>query len=401
MSAVDSNITSSDRLGVLIAGLGGAVASTVAAGLERIRGGDQDRTGLPLAGFANAGLVPYEAMEVAGWDLNPADLATALAQHRVLPPEMARGLTEALSRIKPWPATGSIAFCRNVDGGNRFTTNSLLGAVEQLRIDMRGYRQRTGIERLVVINLASVESWPDDTRAFADIGRFEQALADNDPSISPAMLYAYAAIMENVPYGNFTPSLGADIPALASLAASRGVPVTGKDGKTGQTFIKTVIAPGLRDRALHVDGWFSTNILGNNDGLALDDPASLKSKLVTKGSVLDDILGYKVEDHVVHIHYYRPRGDDKEAWDNIDITGFLGQRMQLKLNFLCKDSVLAAPLVIEIARCLDLALRRGEGGAQPQLGLFFKSPMTRDGAPPEHDFGRQQRALEAWLETTG
>ena len=391
----------SDRVGLLIVGLGGAVGSTVAAGLERIRRGSADRAGLPLAGQHAAGLVPYDAIEIAGWDLSPDDLATASARHRVLPPEMLSALHEPLDAIRPWAATGNRAFCRNVDGTNRITANSHLGAVEQIRQDMRGFADRSGIRRLVVVNLASVESWPKDTGAFGTIQRFEQALLDNDPSIGPAMLYAYAAIKEGVPYGNFTPSLGADLPALAELADARGVPVAGKDGKTGQTFVKTVLAPAFRDRALHVDGWFSTNILGNNDGLALDDPDSLSSKLNTKGSVLDDILGYPVEDHICHIHYYRPRGDDKEAWDNIDISGFLGQRMQIKVNFLCKDSVLAAPLVIELARCLDLAHRRGERGTQEQLGMFFKSPTTRNQAAPEHDFFRQQQALMGWLARAG
>ncbi len=188
------------------------------------------------------------------------------------------------------------------------------------------------------------------------------------------MLYAYAAI-ERLPYANFTPSVAADVPPLIAARARAQRAVAGKDGKTGQTFMKTVIAPALRARALHVDGWFSTNILGNRDGLALDDPNSLQSKLDTKGSVLDHILGYPVEDHIVDIRYYRPRGDDKEAWDNIDVTGFMGQRMQIKVNFLCKDSILAAPLAIEIARCLGLAERRGEGGVQEQMGLFFKAPM--------------------------
>ena len=198
------------------------------------------------------------------------------------------------------------------------------------------------------------------------------------------MLYAYAAIDSDSPYANFTPSVAADVAPLAEMAREMGVPIAGKDGKTGQTFLKTVIAPALKERSLHVDGWFSTNILGNSDGLALDDPKSLASKLGTKGSVLDDILGYKVEDHIIMIHYYRPRGDDKEAWDNIDMTGFLGQKMQLKLNFLCKDSILAAPLAIEIARCIDLAAQRGEGGVREELSLFFKLPQTAEwcGAGP-------------------
>jgi myo-inositol-1-phosphate synthase len=210
------------------------------------------------------------------------------------------------------------------------------------------------------------------------------------------MLYAYAAIAEGVPYGNFTPSVAADIPALIEFAEKQGVPIAGKDGKTGQTFLKTVLAPALKSRALHVDGWYSTNILGNRDGLALSNEDSLASKVKTKSSVLDDILGYEVEDHIVDIRYYRPRGDDKEAWDNIDIHGFLGQRMQIKVNFLCKDSILAAPLAIEIARCLDVARQRGESGVQEQISTFFKLPMTRS-LRPEQAFHRQENALIRWL----
>ena len=212
------------------------------------------------------------------------------------------------------------------------------------------------------------------------------------------MLYAYAAILEDAGYGNFTPSTGADVPALIALAEARGVPLAGKDGKTGQTFVKTALAPGLKARALTVDGWFSTNILGNRDGEALRKAGSLASKIGTKGSVLDQILGYEVEDHVVKINYYRPRGDAKEAWDNVDLVGFLGQRMQLKINFLCKDSILAAPLAIDIARCLDLASRSGRGGVMEPMGVFFKGPMTTDvAAIPEHDFGKQQAAFVDWL----
>jgi myo-inositol-1-phosphate synthase len=184
------------------------------------------------------------------------------------------------------------------------------------------------------------------------------------------------------------------------LARRQGAPVAGKDGKTGQTLLKTVLAPALRDRALRVDGWYSTNILGNRDGEALNDPASKASKLDTKGAVLDSILGYKVQDHIVQIQYYRPRGDNKEAWDNIDVTGFLGQPMQLKVNFLCKDSILAAPLVVELARALDLARRRGERGVIEALGCFFKAPMSQNGGTPEHALPEQQRRLMSWLSSS-
>jgi myo-inositol-1-phosphate synthase len=266
---------------------------------------------------------------------------------------------------------------------------------DPLRSDLAEFKTRG--DTVVVINLASTEKLTvEGNEIFNSLAGFERALNENSADISPAMLYAYAALIENVPYGNFTPSVAADIPALIELAEQQNVPVAGKDGKTGQTFIKTVLAPAFKSRALKVEGWYSTNILGNRDGLALSNEDSLASKLKTKSSVLDDILGYEVEDHIVDIRYYRPRGDNKEAWDNIDITGFLGQPMQLKVNFLCKDSVLAAPLVIEIARCLDLAKQRGIGGIQEHLSVFFKLPMTKTGKP-EHAFHVQENVLLSWL----
>ena len=385
------------RLGVLVVGLGGAVATTAVAGIEMLRAGSNDTTGLPLAGMSVPGLAGYTQLDFAGWDLNGADLSAAAAEHGVLERGQAEAVGPALSRQRPWPAVGSLDFCRNVDGVNKISAGSHREAIDRIREDIRGYRSKTGIENVVLINLASVERWPSDTTSLASVTAFERGLDANDAAISPAMLYAYAAITENVPYGNFTPSLAADIPALTQLAIERNVPVAGKDGKTGQTFLKTVLAPALRDRSLFVEGWFSTNILGNRDGLALDNAESLASKLSTKGSVLDDILGYEVGSHLVNIQYYKPRGDNKEAWDNIDLVGFLGQKMQLKLNFLCRDSILAAPLVIEIARVLDLAHRRGNGGIQEQLGLFFKAPMTPAGMREIHGVPEQQRRLVEWL----
>jgi myo-inositol-1-phosphate synthase len=258
-------------------------------------------------------------------------------------------------------------------------------AVAAIVDDLARFKAAHRLDDLVVVNLASTERTPADGPALRTPDAFEHALDEDDPDIGPAMLYARAAIEAGVPYGNFTPSVAADAPALVELARRKGVPVAGKDGKTGQTLMKTVLAPALRARALRVDGW------------ALEDPDSLRSKLGTKGSVLDGILGYRVEDHIVDIRYYRPRGDDKEAWDNIDVTGFLGQRMQIKVNFLCKDSILAAPLVLEIARVLDLARQRGEAGPQEQLSLFFKAPMTANGHRPEHAFHAQERMLADWL----
>jgi myo-inositol-1-phosphate synthase len=385
------------RLGVAVVGLGGAVATTAVAGIEIIKRGTNRLEGLPLADVQVSGMAEYRDMVFGGWDLNGADLATAATNHRVLNEGQMAGTGEVLSEIRPWAAIGSGAFCRGVSGANKHEAPGHRAAVEAIATDLRRFRDTSGADSIVMINLASTERTPVDEETLGSLDAFEQALDRNDPSIGPAMLYAYAAIESGVPYGNFTPSLAADAPALIDFARQRRVPVAGKDGKTGQTMMKTVLAPALRARALHVDGWFSTNILGNRDGEALRDPDSLKSKLDTKGNVLDSILGYHVEDHLVDIRYYRPRGDDKEAWDNIDISGFLGQRMQIKVNFLCKDSVLAAPLVLEIARVLDLAAQRGEGGVQEQLSVFFKAPMVGNGHPPEHAFHVQERMLLDWL----
>ncbi|MCU0490134.1 MAG: inositol-3-phosphate synthase [Chloroflexaceae bacterium] len=390
------------RVGVAIVGLGGAVATTVVAGIELLRQGNATTQGLPLAELDptfTAELPPYESLIFGGWDLYADNLANAARIHNVLTPAQLEQAGPALEQISPWPAAGNPNFCRNVEGEHQIEMVSHRATVEQICTDLRHFRQEQRLEGVVMVNLASTERRTDvSLPVFASLDAFERALDANSPEIGPAMLYAYAAIAEDTPYVNFTPSVAVDIPALMEFAERRGVPVAGKDGKTGQTMLKTVIASALRSRALHVDGWFSTNILGNRDGQALADAESLQSKLTTKSTVIDQILGYRVEDHVVYIHYYRPRGDNKEAWDNIDISGFLGQPMQLKVNFLCRDSVLAAPLVIELARLMELAQRRGMVGIQEQLGYFFKLPMTA--APeivPEHALHVQEQRMLAWL----
>ncbi|BAQ48438.1 MULTISPECIES: inositol-3-phosphate synthase [Methylobacterium] len=386
------------RVGVAFVGMGGAVATTAIAGIEMIKSGSNRLDGLPLAGHAVAGMVGYKDLVFGGWDLNGDDLGAAATGHGVLTRQDIENGAQVLNGMKPWPAVGSAKFCKNIDGGNRIVAKDHREAVDCIAGDLKRFREESGVDDVVVVNLASTERWPDlDDPTLNSAAAFERGLDSSDEAISPAMLYAYAAIKNGIPYANFTPSVAADVPALIDLAKQLNVPVAGKDGKTGQTMMKTVLAPALKARALHVDGWFSTNILGNRDGLALNDKDSLQSKLNTKGTVLDSILGYPVEDHLVHIHYYRPRGDDKEAWDNIDVTGFLGQRMQIKVNFLCKDSILAAPLVIEIARVLDLAKKRGDGGVQEQLSTFFKAPMVKNGHGPEHAFGVQERMLLDWL----
>jgi myo-inositol-1-phosphate synthase len=382
-------------LGIAVVGLGGAVGTTMAAGIELLKKGLIDTAGLPLAEFTDAGLAEYENIVFAGWDLFGEPLAKAAEEHDVLTHKQFVAAEDSLRKIKPWPAAGNDKFLSNIEGGNRLERGTHRETIEKIRSDLRGFAATC--DSVVVINLASTEKLAaEGNEIFNSAAGFEKALDDNSGDISPAMLYAYAAICEKVPFGNFTPSAAADIPALIELATAQNVPVAGKDGKTGQTFIKTVLAPALRSRALKVEGWYSTNILGNRDGLALSNEDSLASKVKTKSSVLEDILGYPVEDHIVDIRYYRPRGDNKEAWDNIDITGFLGQPMQLKVNFLCKDSILAAPLAIEIARCLDLAKRRGQGGVQEQVSVFFQLPMTI-GHNPEQAFHKQEEMLIAWL----
>ena len=392
------DVAQNGRLGVAIVGMGGAVATTAVAGIELIKSGSNRYDGLPLADIGVDGLSGYRDIVFGGWDVNGDDLGSAALSHGVVSKQVLDEGAPVLREMKPWKAIGSSRFCKNIDGQNKIEAPTHREAIDLIASDLERFRRESGVDQVVVMNLASTERWPDLTApALNSLDAFERGLDQNDEAIGPAMLYAYAAVANGLPYGNFTPSVAADIPALTELAQARNVPVAGKDGKTGQTMMKTVIAPALKARALHVDGWFSTNILGNRDGLALNDPDSLQSKLNTKGSVLDQILGYPVEDHIVDIRYYRPRGDDKEAWDNIDVTGFMGQRMQIKVNFLCKDSILAAPLVIEIARVLELAAKRGDGGVQEQLSVFFKAPMVRNGHGPEHAFHAQEQMLLDWL----
>jgi myo-inositol-1-phosphate synthase len=390
------------RLGIAIVGVGGAVATTAIAGMELIRIGAAGYEGLPLAGLPGeltSDLAGYEDLVFGGWDLNGDHLAQAARIHNVLPEKQLNAVAGYLSGMLPWKAIASRQFCRNIDGKHVFLTDSHRESVAVIREDLARFRRLHKLDGLVVLNLASTEGTGDkDDPQFQTLELFERALDANERKISPAMLYAYSAIRSEASYVNFTPSVAADLPALIELSRREGVPLCGKDGKTGQTMIKTVLAPAFRMRALRVDGWYSTNILGNRDGLALNDKDSLASKLATKGSVLNQILGYAVDDHLVDIRYYKPRADNKESWDNIDITGFLGQPMQIKVNFLCRDSILAAPLALESCRLLDLAQRRGESGIQPQLGVFYKQPMSAVGDPlPENALHVQQEVLLRWL----
>ena len=391
----------SKKLGIAIIGLGGAVGTTMVAGIELLKKGKIGTEGLPLANL-DAELIKdlanYENIVFGGWDLHGENLAAAAEEHDVLTHKQFVAVESELRQIKPWRAAGNKSFLENIEGENQFAlTDSHRETIEKIQKDLQEFKK--SCDSVVVINLGSTEKLAaEGNEIFNSIADFEKALDENSKEISPAMLYAYAAITEQIPYGNFTPSVAADIPALVEFAEKQNVPLAGKDGKTGQTMIKSVLAPAFRTRALKVEGWFSTNILGNRDGLALSNAESLASKVKTKSSLLEDILGYTVEDHLVDIRYYRPRKDNKEAWDNIDLTGFLGQPMQLKVNFLCKDSILAAPLAIEIARCLDLAKQRGEKGVLEEVGVFFKYPMTRKkNAKPENALHRQEAILIEWL----
>jgi myo-inositol-1-phosphate synthase len=382
-------------LGIAIVGLGGAVGTTMVAGVELLKKGLIGTEGLPLAGLEIEDIADYKDIVFAGWDLHGEHLAKAAEEHEVLTHKQFIAVEESLRTLKPWPATGNDKFLSNIEGENRVSTQSHRESITKIRADLQKFKRTC--DSVVVINLASTEKLAaEGNEIFNSIAGFETALDENSADIPPAMLYAYAAVAEQVPFGNFTPSVAVDTPALIEFAEKQGVPVAGKDGKTGQTFIKSVLAPAFKARALKVEGWYSTNILGNRDGLALSNEDSLASKIKTKSSLLDDILGYEVEDHLVDIRYYRPRKDNKEAWDSIDIRGFLGQPMQLKVNFLCKDSILAAPLALEIARCLDLAKQRGESGIQDQLSVFFKMPMVKSGRP-DQAFHKQEDRLLKWL----
>ncbi|GIU83116.1 MAG: inositol-3-phosphate synthase [Acidobacteria bacterium] len=381
------------KLGIAVIGLGGAVGTTMVAGIELLKKNKISKTGLPLADV-KADLIDYEEIVFSGWDLFGADLAQAAKTHGVLSYEQLAEVEDFLKILKPLPAIADSNFLE-IEGDNIIKANSHTEKIAQIRSDLRSFKKNC--DSVVVINLASTEKLIDENKEiFKSLEKFERAIEENSEEISPAMLYAYASIAEKIPYANFTPSVAVEIPALIEFAEKNSVPIAGKDGKTGQTFIKTVLAPALRARNLKVVGWYSTNILGNRDGFVLSNENSLASKIKTKSSVLNDILGYEVEDHIVDIRYYRPRGDNKEAWDSVDFLGFLEQQMQIKINFLCKDSILAAPLAIEIARCLELAQRSGEKGIQEQLSVFFKSPMSKGN--PEHAFHRQEQMLMAWLE---
>lgn len=407
------------RLGVLMPGIG-AVATTFIAGVELVRKNLAEPIGsLTQLGTIRLGdrtenpspkikeLVPLQEVDglvFGGWDAFPDDAYEAAAQAGVLDKEHLNAVRDELKGIGPMPSVFDPRYVSRLHATHKKGCSSLTEAAEKVREDIRAFKAERSLERVVMVNCASTEAYAQPKEAHFSVEAFKKALKDSDPSVSPAMVYAYAAIMEGVPYANGAPSLAVDVPALTELAKERGVAIAGKDFKTGQTLMKTIIAPGLKARMLGLEGWFSANILGNRDGEVLDAPEALKSKEVTKLGVLGSILQpelypelYKEISHAVKIDYYPPRGDAKEGWDNIDLFGWLGYPMQIKVNFLARDSILAAPIVLDLALFMDLAQRAAMSGIQEWLSFYFKSPMTEEGSYPEHDLFIQLMKLEDTL----
>ena len=407
------------RLGILLAGLG-AVSTTLIAGVHAIRKGLAAPTGsLTQMGTIRLGkrtegrsplirdFVPLAALDdlvFGGWDIFEDDCYQAACNAEVLQRPLLDQVRPELEAVQPWPAVFDQSYVKKLDGPNVKTGANKRELAEQLRADIRRFRDTNGVERLILIWCGSTEVYLEESAVHQSLEAFERGLEASDPAIPSSMIYAYAALMEGIPYANAAPNLSADVPALEELALRTGSPLAGKDLKTGQTLMKTMIAPGFKARLLGVSGWYSTNILGNRDGEVLDDPESFKTKEESKKSVLDHILQpelyptlYNDLHHVVRINYYPPRGDNKEGWDNIDLFGWLDYPMQLKINFLCRDSILAAPIVLDVALFLDLATRAGMSGIQEWLSFYFKSPIHRRDLYPEHDLFIQLMKLKNTL----
>jgi myo-inositol-1-phosphate synthase len=407
------------KLGLLTPGMG-AVATTLVAGVSAVRRG----LGQPIGSLTQMGtirlgkrtekripkikdFVPLSGLEdlvFGGWDIFEDDMYTAAIKAGVLDRRILDGIRTELESVRPMPAVFDQSYVKRLNGSHIKKGKTKMDFADQLREDLQNFRTDHRLNRMVVIWCGSTEVYIEPGPVHGSIEAFEKGLRENDPGISPSMIYAYAALSEGVPFGNGAPNLTVDIPALLDLSKQNGVPVSGKDFKTGQTMMKTVLAPALKARMLGLSGWFSTNILGNRDGEVLDEPMSFKSKEVSKLGALEYILQpelypdlYKDFYHKVRINYYPPRGDNKEGWDNIDIFGWLGYPMQIKVDFLCRDSILAAPLVLDLALFMDLAARAGMNGIQEWLSFYYKSPMVAEGLYPEHDLFIQLKKLKNTL----
>jgi myo-inositol-1-phosphate synthase len=410
------------KRGVMIPGMG-AVATTFVAGVEAIRKGIAKPIGsvtqmatirlgkrtdarspkikefVPLAGL--------DDLVFTGWDIFEDDMHTAATKAGVLDRDLLDQIKPFLSSIKPRKAVFDHNYVKKIDGPNVKKGKNKMDLAEQVRADIRDFKKTSGASRLITIWCGSTESYIEPTAAHQSLKTFEKALTTNDENIAPSMIYAYASLMEGVPFANGAPNLTVDIPVMRELSRKNEAPICGKDFKTGQTLIKTILAPGFKARMIGLNGWFSMNILGNRDGEVLEDPGSFKTKEESKLSVLEHILQpelypelYGNFTHKVRINYYPPRGDNKEGWDNIDIFGWLGYPMQIKVDFLCRDSILAAPIVLDLVLFMDLAQRSAELrglGIQEWLSFYFKSPMTAPGLYPEHDLFIQLMKLKNTL----
>jgi myo-inositol-1-phosphate synthase len=410
------------KLGIMIPGMG-AVATTFVAGVEAVRKGVATPIGsLTQMGTVRLGkrtearspkvseFVPLAGLKdlvFTGWDIFEDDMYSAAANAGVLEKELLDQVKPFLSSIKPRKAVFDRNYVKKLDGPNVKKGKNKMDLAEQVRADIREFKKSSGATRLVTIWCGSTETFIEPGAAHQSVKSFEKAMTQNDEAIAPSMIYAYASLMEGVPFANGAPNLTVDIPAMHELSRKNEAPICGKDFKTGQTLIKTILAPGFKARLLGLSGWYSTNILGNRDGEVLDDPGSFKTKEESKLGVLEHILQPKLYPelygkifHKVRINYYPPRGDNKEGWDNIDIFGWLGYPMQIKVDFLCRDSILAAPIVLDLVLFLDLAQRTSELkdiGIQEWLSFYFKSPMTAPGLYPEHDLFIQMMKLKNTL----
>ncbi|HUQ49382.1 MAG TPA: inositol-3-phosphate synthase [Terriglobales bacterium] len=410
------------KLGIMIPGMG-AVATTFVAGVEAVRKGIAQPIGsLTQLGAIRLGkrtdgrspkikdfvsLSTLNDLVFTGWDIFEDDMYTAAKTAGVLEDSLLDQVKPFLQSVKPRPAVFDQHYVKKLDGKHVKKGKNKMELAEQLRADIQDFKKTSGAERQVMIWCGSTEIFLKESDVHASVTNFERGLHQNDANIAPSMIYAYAALKEGVPFANGAPNLTVDLPVMHELSRKNHAPICGKDFKSGQTLLKTVLAPGLKARMLGLDGWFSTNILGNRDGEVLDDPESFKTKEESKLSVLEHILQpelypelYKDFYHKVRINYYPPRADNKESWDNIDIKGWLGYPMQIKVNFLCRDSILAAPIVLDLVLFLDLAKRSPQLsglGIQEWLSLYFKSPMTPPGLYPEHDLFIQTMKLKNTL----
>ena len=397
----------SGRLGILIPGMG-AVTTTFMAGVEAIRKqyshpvGSLTQIGRIRLGRRDANKRPFikdviplanfEDIEFLAWDVFPEDAYESALKHGVLNTSDLDLLKDFLKSIRPLPAVFDKKFVKKLNGDHIKQRKSHREHIASLKEDIAHFKKEKNIDRMVMVWAGSTEVFSDIKSFHADLNQYEKALDENHPEISPSQIYAYTALSEGIPYLNGAPNLTLDFPAMIELAHKTKTPIGGKDFKTGQTLMKTILGPGIKARLLGLNGWFSTNILGNRDGEVLDDPESFKTKEVSKLSVLDTILEpdiypdlYKDYYHKVRINYYPPRGDNKEGWDNIDIFGWMGYPMQIKVDFLCRDSILAAPLMLDLALFADFAQRVGLFGIQEWLSFYFKSPQAAPGLHPEHD----------------